>query len=212
MPRPSLQILTQEWRQPKHRHPDPRVGTINEHPFAPCSMFAVRKERVVKSQSLPGLFWQESRCTYQIEVRIFSVLPGNRASPRELKLFDGPITRNEISWWMNSWTLGAQQLLPSSPSPSSNEQSRKEISPSAGQCKILVTRNFQEATQISPEEFNPIYREADHALTIKSNLKRKWSATGLKTLHTAQDMVLRPSCQIRGTFLENLTLSKATVT
>jgi len=31
--------------------------------------------------------------------------------------------------------------------------------PLAEQCKILAARNFQEAVQISSEEFRPVYRE-----------------------------------------------------
>jgi len=46
-----------------------------EYPYAPCSIFAVWKEKGVKLQLLPSPFRQESRHTDQAEGKTFSVHP-----------------------------------------------------------------------------------------------------------------------------------------
>jgi len=59
-------------------------------------MFAIRKEKGVKPQLLPGLFCPEAIRADQVKARIFSTLPDSWALSQEPKLLDEPITRTKL--------------------------------------------------------------------------------------------------------------------
>jgi len=56
-------------------------------------MHAVRKERAIEPQPLPGMIWSETRCADQVEAKALLVLPDSRASSRKSKFLDGPIAK-----------------------------------------------------------------------------------------------------------------------